>query len=181
MPRPVLIHPGLFDSGPRHWQSHWEARFPHVTRVRQDDWETPRATDWIARLDEHVRRAGDDVVLVGHSLACSLIVRWAEQHRRPVRGALLVAPSDTEAPSYPSGTTGFTPMPTYRLPFPSIAVASDDDEYVTAPRARQFAEAWGSELALMPGLGHINSDSDLGMWPEGLALLARLSDDRYDD
>lgn len=48
----VLILPGLFDSGESHWQSHWGRQFPDMRRVEQQDWETPIAHDWVARLNE---------------------------------------------------------------------------------------------------------------------------------
>jgi predicted alpha/beta hydrolase family esterase len=94
-----------------------------------------------------------------------------------VRGALLVAPSDVEAPNYPPGTEGFTPMPLWRLPFPAIVVVSEDDEYVTPARGRQFASAWGGEVVSIGRAGHINSASRLGAWPEGWALVQRLEED----
>lgn len=31
--------------------------------------------------------------------------------------------------------------------------------------AQQFAEAWGSAITFLDGLGHIGSDADLGIWP----------------
>lgn len=174
MSSPVLILPGLYNSGPEHWQSHWERAHPEFRRVEQDDWETPRFADWTARLEDAVREAGPDTVLVAHSLACTLVARWAETTKQRVRGALLVAPSDTEAPSYPEGTEGFKPMPRKRLPFPSIVVASSDDPYVTPERAEEFARAWGSELVNIGPAGHVNSASSLGDWPVGFALLQRL-------
>ena len=91
-----------------------------------------------------------------------------------MRGALVVAPSDTEAPSYPKGPTGWTPMPTNRLSFPSTVVASTNDEYVTIERARVFAKAWGSTFVNIGEAGHINSASALGDWPRGRELLAEL-------
>ena len=91
-----------------------------------------------------------------------------------MHGALLVAPSDVDAPSYPAGPTGFGPMPLDPVPFPTIVVASDDDPYVALDRARLFAGRWGSELVEAPGTGHLNSDSGLGDWPGGLALVDRL-------
>ena len=145
---PVLLLPGLWDSGPTHWQSLWEARFATFVRVRQRDWVTPRAGDWIEVLELAVERAGPE--------------------------ALLVAPSDVEAPSYPPGPQGFAPMPTARLPVRSIVVASEDDPYVALDRARAFAAAWGSDLVNAGRLGHLNSASGLGMWPRGMALLQRL-------
>lgn len=172
---PVLMLPGLWNSGPEHWQSHWERLAPDVfRRVVQADWERPEASDWIRVLEEAVSQAGAGVVLAAHSLACALVAGWAKGTRASVRGALLVAPSDTESPSYPQGPTGFSPMPMKRLPFPSVVVSSDDDPYVSVLRARAFAAAWGSRLVEVKGLGHLNSDSRLGEWPLGLSLLREL-------
>jgi predicted alpha/beta hydrolase family esterase len=170
----VLLLPGLYDSGPEHWQSHWERALPGLRRVRQRDWETPDRQEWVETLDRAVAEAGPDVVLAGHSTSCALVAFWARRPGRRVRGALLVGPSDTEAPSYPSGPTGWAPMPLDRLPFPSIVVASENDEYVTLERAAQFASAWGGRLVNIGALGHINSASGLGDWPRGRALLDEL-------
>jgi predicted alpha/beta hydrolase family esterase len=170
----IVILPGLYDSGPEHWQSHWERTMPGIVRVTQRDWETPAREDWVATLERTVAEHGPDAVLVGHSTACALIAFWAAQTSRTVRGALVVAPSDTEAPSYPKGPTGWTPMPTNRLSFPSTVVASTNDEYVTIERARVFAKAWGSTFVNIGEAGHINSASALGDWPRGRELLAEL-------
>ena len=170
----VLILPGLYNSGPMHWQSRWEALHPEMQRVNQTDWETPSFDDWAAVLEAAVAGQKIAPVLVGHSSACALVAKWSRNTRQPVRGALLVGPSDTEAPSYPTGPTGFAPMPLDPIPFPTIVVTSDNDPYVTLVRARYFAEMWRGELVVVPGAGHINSDSNLGDWPQGLALVDRL-------
>jgi len=172
----VLILPGLYDSGPDHWQSHWERTLPDVARVTQRDWETPDRDEWVATLERAVAEHGPNVVLVGHSTGCALIAFWAASTSRSVRGALIVAPSDTEAASYPKGPTGWTPMPMARLPFPSIVVASTDDEYATIERARRFADAWSSIFVNIGPAGHINSASGLGEWPLGRELLEELAD-----
>ena len=171
---PVLILPGLYNSGPDHWQSRWESTNPEFRRVMQDDWERPRCADWITRLDAAIL-ATPDAVLVAHSSSCALVAHWAgTAGSGRVRAALLVAPSDPEAASYPAGPTGFAPMPLAQLPFPSIVVASTDDQYVTAERARTFAGAWGSRFVSVGAAGHINSASGLGDWPAGFALLQEL-------
>ena len=172
----ILLVPGLWNSGPEHWQSYWERERTDCRRVLQRDWETPRCSDWVAALDTAVAGSNLPVVLAAHSLGCALVAHWAggSRHLAKVRGALLVAPSDVEAPSYPAGTTGFAPMPLEKLPFPSILVTSTNDVYVTPDRARQFARAWGSRLVDVGPKGHINSASSLGMWPEGFALVEEL-------
>jgi predicted alpha/beta hydrolase family esterase len=55
---PVLILPGLEDSGPRHWQTLWQALRPGLLRVEQQDWLRPRCADWVAALDAAVAAAG---------------------------------------------------------------------------------------------------------------------------
>ncbi|HEU4566158.1 MAG TPA: alpha/beta hydrolase [Gemmatimonadaceae bacterium] len=175
---PVLILPGLGDSGPEHWQSHWERRDPDCERVVQAEWDAPRIADWVARLDEAVARRDAPVVLAAHSSACALVAHWAADaspaRLARVRGALLVAPTDPEGPHYPAGPVGFAPMPLRPLPFASVVVASDDDCYVAPERAREYAAAWGSRLVMLAGAGHINAASGHGPWPEGYALLSEL-------
>jgi predicted alpha/beta hydrolase family esterase len=175
MPNPiVLIHPGLNNSGPQHWQTRWEQEHG-FTRIQQQEWDTPVCEDWITTLDHTITQYRfEQVIIVAHSLACCTVAHWAHRFNRVIKGALLVGPSDVEAPSYPPGTTGFQPMPLNKLPFPTVTVASTDDEYVTIERAQQFADAWGSRLVNIGNHGHINSLSNLGSWPEGFALLQQL-------
>ena len=178
MPVVTLILPGLFNSGPEHWQSHWEQLVRGCRRVEQADWATPKCADWVTTLDSAVARVTGAVVLVAHSSACALVAHWAASgsaaHVARVGGALLVAPSDPEGADYPKGPTGFAPVPQEQLPFPSIVVASTDDIFVSLERARTYAKGWGSRFVSLEAAGHINSASGLGAWPAGHALLAEL-------
>lgn len=172
----ILIHPGLGNSGPQHWQSLWEKDY-NFTRIEQRDWDTPHCPDWIDTINEYVQKHdAKNVILIGHSLACSTIAYWAKKYKTVIKGALLVGPSDTEADTYPPGTTGFKPVPLIKLSFPSIVVASSNDYYVTLDRAKQFAHAWGSELVNIGDAGHINVVSGFGEWDEGLEILKRLDE-----
>jgi predicted alpha/beta hydrolase family esterase len=171
-----VVVPGLGNSGPQHWQSHWQARRPTSRRVEQADWDRPVLSDWMASLDASVRGAGGRVALAAHSLACALVAHWAAGHdARQVVAALLVSPSDVDSPAHtPDEVRCFAPMPLARLPFPALVVASDDDPYVDPARARAFAAAWGAGFASVGRAGHINAASGFGAWPEGEVLLARL-------
>jgi uncharacterized protein len=171
----VLIIPGLYNSGPGHWQTEWQAARPEFQRVEQRDWDTPNLEDWLHSLDHAVRRNHDNVVLVGHSLGCILIAHWAARHNRKIAGALLVAPSDTEAPTFPAGTTGFAPVPLIRLPFPSIVIASTNDHYITPDRIRSLADSWDSRLISIGPHGHISVPDGFGPWPEGLTYVDQLT------
>lgn len=168
----VLVLPGYGDSGPEHWQSLWEAADPRFRRVAQRDWLEPKLDDWLAALDREVSACPTPPVLVAHSLGCVLVAHWVKRTGRTVAGALLVAPADADSLADVLEVVGsFRPVPLIRLPFRSIVVASDDDAYAPRERAEAFARAWGSRFVGLSGVGHINSDSGLGEWPEGRALL----------
>ena len=171
----VITLPGLWNSGPQHWQSLWERTHPTWTRILHRDWNNPACHEWVDELDAAIALAEGPPLLVAHSLSCALVAQWAastsELH---IAGALLVAPSDVDAPGYPKDAVDFAPMPMQRLPFPSIVVASGNDEYVSIERARAFAAAWGSRLVEIGEAGHINGASGFGAWPEGETLLAEL-------
>ena len=170
----ILILPGLGDSGEGHWQTIWEKQFG-FKRVVQKNWDTPTCADWIETIDKEITRSDEaKVILVGHSLACVTTVFWSLRYKRNIKGALLVAPSDIEAESYPPGTKGFSPMPLKKLPFRSIVVASSNDYYVSLERAHFFANAWGSELVNIGEAGHINVSAGFGAWEKGLDHLKRL-------
>ena len=86
-----------------------------------------------------------------------------------------MAPPNPEGESFPKEAVGFSPVPMKRLGFPSIVVASSNDPYATIEFAKSCAAAWGSRFVKPGALGHINAESGLGEWPEGLSLLQSLS------
>lgn len=172
---PILIIPGLYNSGPDHWQSHWERDLPTAERVDQTDWERPTLGDWTASLAEAVRRR-PGAILVAHSLGCALVCHLAQvTGGRGVRAALLVAPADVNREG-PAGRLliGFSPIPRLRLPFPSLVAASRDDPYVAIDRAEAFARSWGSRFVDLGRAGHVNVESGHGPWPRGRAWLSEL-------
>lgn len=170
----IFILPGLNNSGEQHWQSIWEREYG-FTRIEQSDWDTPVKDIWIKTIDDTLQNHDPEkVILVAHSLACSTVAFWAAKYNRKIKGALLVGPSDTEADTYPPGTSGFKPMPVNKLPFPSIVVASADDYYVSIERAKYFADCWGSKFVNIGNAGHINVASGFGKWNEGLKYLKEL-------
>jgi uncharacterized protein len=170
----VLTIPGLYDSGPGHWQTYWEHELPDCLRVGQKEWTSPRREDWVANIEAAFNFGKPPYYLVGHSLGCIAIAYWAQTSRRRVEGALMVAPADTERKDFPAGPRGFRPLPTRALPFPTILVASEDDPWLTLDRAQQLAKNWRSRFVNIGRAGHINGAANLGSWEQGKQLLAEL-------
>jgi predicted alpha/beta hydrolase family esterase len=173
-----LIIPGLFDSGPDHWQSHWVATRPRAVRVELGRWHAPSRDLWVAHLDRAIGRQRGPVVLVAHSLGCLAVAWWARDASAArlckVQAALLVAPPDVDRVDAHALLQPFAPAPSVALPFRSLLVASRDDRYADFASLARLADIWAADLADVGLLGHINAESDLGDWPQGQSLLDRL-------
>jgi predicted alpha/beta hydrolase family esterase len=171
----VLIAPGLHNSGPDHWQSRWQGLFPAFERVQQDDWEVPDLPRWSARVDELRQRGSDSrpLLIVGHSFGALATVHSVARNADGVAGVLLVAPAD------PDKFNVAALLPQQALAVPSIMVGSTNDPWMAAPRAAQWAQRWDSRFINGGPLGHINAESGLGDWPEGLETLYFLAEQAH--
>lgn len=171
----TLIVPGLYGSGPGHWQHRWLTEVEDAILVEQRDWAVPDRDEWLATLAAAVE-AHPGAILVGHSLGAVLIAHLAaERPDLPVGGALLVAPADVQSSrAVRAGTGSFAPLPTRVFGFPSIVVASRNDPWMTFDKARILANLWESSFVDIGDAGHVNAESGLGGWDRGRLLLSRV-------
>lgn len=172
---PVLLLPGWKNSGPTHWQSLWEREFGYC-RVQEHDWEKPLRGDWIIQLEEAVLARNSPVFLVAHSLGCHQVAAWsAHTHNaHHIRGAMLVAPPDVERDEFRPLLGSWSPIVRTAIPFTCMVVASQNDPYCSLQRAKDFANDWGAEFKNAGSLGHINADSNLGLWMQSHEWLQNL-------
>lgn len=164
----VLVAPGLHGSGAAHWQSRWEALFPAFERIEQADWDDPDLHAWSRQVD--VARARGDhrpVLIAAHSFGCLASVTSVARNPAGVAGLLLVAPAD------PAKFGLACAVPQRALPVRSTLLASSDDPWMASDRALHWARRWGSDFVDLGPLGHVNADSGLGDWPEGLHYLRK--------
>lgn len=172
---PLIVLPGIGDSGPDHWQSLWQAGDPTIRRFAPRSFDRPVLADWIGALERALADAPAPAVVVAHSLSCLLVAHWAAI--RPLglarlRGAVLVAVPDPDGPVFPAEAAAFRPVPDAPLPCPALVIASTDDPYCALERARERAAAWGAGFVVAGACGHINASSGVGAWPAGRALVA---------
>lgn len=173
----LLILPGIYNSGEGHWQTLWEGILPNAERVQQRDWNHPECAEWVVTLEQSIQEQSAPVILIAHSLGCLTVAHWAAQTQQRIQGALLVAVPDPAGTNFPSEAKNFAPVPLQKLPFKSLIVASSNDPYGSVQHAQTCAQAWGSELVNIGDYGHINAASGLGVWADGLSLLAKLDID----
>jgi predicted alpha/beta hydrolase family esterase len=165
----ILIVPGWTGSGPEHWQSRWERNLATARRVRQADWETPNIGDWVERIIEEVSASTRPPVIVAHSCGVTATVSAAPRIASRLAGAFLVAPADLAGTDlWPATNGGFVPMPMAPLPFRAKLIGSSTDPFCSVERAQALGAAWGADVSIIAGAGHIDAASGHGPWPEGL-------------
>lgn len=170
-----VIIPGLDGSGVHHWQSRWESEWlAPAVRIQPSSWSAPDLTDWSAAITRAVESSADDIVFITHSLGCHAIAHWLTHSPPPprIRGAFLVAPPDPQAPTFPADLLPtFTSLPTRPLPVPALLITSTNDPYCTPTAAIRLAQSWSTPHIPLPNQGHLNTASNLDMWPTGRDLL----------
>lgn len=172
MKKIFLTIPGIHGSDDNHWQSLWEKRYRNFKRVNQFNWDHPDASEWVKTLDEKISRYPHHAIyLIAHSMGCHTVARWAAQSDRHIAGALLVAPPNVEKLETDGRVTGYANRTAIKLPFNSILIASSNDVYASTETAKAYANEWGSYYLNIGEAGHINSNSGIGQWEDGLRFL----------
>ncbi|HEX2796919.1 MAG TPA: alpha/beta hydrolase [Immundisolibacter sp.] len=169
LPRPgsALIIPGKDGSGPDHWQTLFEARWPGSRRVQQQDWQRPDLEPWATRVVETAAQCKRPLVAVAHSFGCLAAVR-AIDRGAAIDAALLVAPADPDRFGIARCAIE------RRLRLPALLVGSDNDPWLSATRAAELAKHWGAAFINLGPAGHINVAAGFGHWPLAERLAARL-------
>ena len=162
---PVLVVPGLHDSGLDHWQTRWQHRHRHFRRVVQPDWATPDLNRWAARVATAIDGCAAPPLVVAHSFGALATVRATFLFERRIAGAMLVAPAD------PDLFGVLVRLPATPLPYPTLLVASSDDPWLKFTKAGALATRWGSRFVAIGPAGHVNVASGHGACPEGHRLL----------
>ncbi|CAI8716072.1 MULTISPECIES: RBBP9/YdeN family alpha/beta hydrolase [Burkholderia] len=178
----ILIVPGLRDHVEDHWQTHLQRRLPNARAVAPLEADKLSRAARVAALDAALAAIDGPVMLVAHSAGVMIVAHWALQATRTIDGALLAAPADLDTPmpeGYPTPDAldahGWTPVPTQRLPFPSIVAASRNDPLARFERAEAFAAGWGSKLVDLGEVGHLNPASGYGEWRDAERLIGEVA------
>jgi len=164
----ILIVPGLHGSGPAHWQSWFEQKLQNTIRVEQNDWTEAYLPRWAGAVRHELAKTNGHVWIIAHSFGCLAAAHAAADYRDKVAGIMFVAPADPDK----FGVSSV--LPSERLDFPSVVVASSTDPWMRLTRAAYWADIWGSRLINIGNAGHINIDSGFGPWQEGLDIFEQL-------
>jgi predicted alpha/beta hydrolase family esterase len=171
----ILIVPGFTGSGPLHWQTRWQKGLKTASRVELPGQDAPKLGEWVDVLERAVAGACRPVVLVAHCLGVLTVVHSLSQGRmKTPAGVFLVAPPDgASIRNEPDIDDAFADTPLMPLPCPATLVASRNDPSAGYEYSAMLAENWASQLVDAGEVGHINTASGHGPWPEGTLQFAR--------
>ncbi len=167
----TVFVPGYGNSTEGHWQELLYKETTNAHWVEQDDWDNPTCSKWVETLNTLIQSLDGPIFLIAHSLGGCTVVEWSAKFSANIIGAVLVTFPDVERDNIPDAIIGYQTPPLFKLPFPSLALASLDDPYSSLERTKYFTEKWGCDLITIGKKGHVNIDSGFGDWPQGKRLI----------
>ncbi len=180
---PTVILHGWQGSGPDHWQT-WlageltaadrEVRYPTLP-----DQDEPQLQAWLLALRETLTGLPEDGFdVICHSAASVLWLHHAsapDGSPRPARVALVAPPTPTL--TEPALATFFPPPlnidEVRRAADGTALVGGDDDPFCPEGIAAAYGRPLKMSTTLIPGGGHLNTDSGYGPWPAVLDWCGR--------
>ncbi len=123
--------------------------------------------NWMKEMEKN--DAGEDAILVGHSLGAAFLLSWLEQHK--ARAAFLIAgfhtllgvPLDNLNKSFVDKEFDWEAIKR-NCPL-RFAICSDDDPYIPQNISRDLAKKMGSELSIIKAGKHLNLESGYNTFP----------------
>jgi uncharacterized protein len=180
----LVIVPGLRDHVEQHWQTLLETKLSKVRKVVSVPPLRDNGLNCATRVEaiqKTVQSVEGPIIFVAHSAGVIMLVHWSQKYQHEVQGALLAVPPDfgVQLPEgYPTLQTlhanGWLPVPTQRLPFSSIVVASTNDPLATFTSVEAMANRWGSILKNVGAVGHLNPAAGFGEWHHAEDLIHQL-------
>jgi len=137
---------------------------------------------WLDAFDQQCPPIDQQTILIGHSLGAVLCMRILEKLPHPVKATALISP--------PLGEIGIPEIDTLNSsfldhPFNWSAIRAnagelsyfmgDDDQYVPQEQLLTIARELEVQPMVIPGAGHLNSETGYTRFPELLAELRRIT------
>jgi predicted alpha/beta hydrolase family esterase len=189
--RVFMIHG--WGGAPEHGWFPWlkqelEQRGFEVITPQMPEANAPRIYNWIPKISEIVGTADENTYFVGHSMGCQAIVRYLETLSDQVRvgGIVFVAGflstltglEDEEEGEDISKHWLETPLDLVKVKShlsKSVAIFSDNDEYVPLDNQNAFRNELGSKIIVEHAMGHFSGDDGITELPIALNAVLELA------
>ncbi|MBI2062231.1 MAG: serine hydrolase family protein [Candidatus Yanofskybacteria bacterium] len=165
-----------------------EAKGFEVFVPQLPDAENPKIEKWVPAVANVIGSVNEDTYFVGHSIGCQTIARFLENQSEDVQagGAIFVAGffkrltnmEDEEvketADSWFNSPIDFSKVKKRLIK--SVAIFSDDDEYVPLDNVDYFRDKLGSKIIIEHNKGHFNTKAGVTELPVVLEELLKMSE-----
>lgn len=175
----IVVAHGYLADPTRHWFPWLVDRYGSdtVSMIGLPEPERPDLETWVHAASAAIGEAGEETVLVGHSLGCVTLLHALNRRAEPWRlgGLVLVAGFVDPLPNLPS-LDPFTeePLDLHRIR-DRIAVRhvlrSDDDDVVDPPLTERLAALLDAPVTVVPGAGHFVDRQGVRELPALLPIL----------
>jgi len=170
MSKRILILHGWGGSDYPHWQS-WLAgevakEYGCVNFLKFSNFDAPQLDVWMDELKTALKDFRPQIVLC-HSLANSLWFHLCNcgEIAPKIEKLFLIAPPSNSC-DIPQLSEFFPlELPNNLFAEEIMLVASDNDPYITLQEIQKMQQELKCSMKILPGGGHINSDSNYGEWP----------------
>jgi predicted alpha/beta hydrolase family esterase len=127
----------------------------------------PRLSEWLEQLELNLPEVTDEVLLIGHSVGGSTILRYLEKTTQPVKAVFLVA-----TPVKPIPMAHLHVLDNFLVPdfkFEKIrsnaghvvAIYAQDDDRVNITNGRTIRDTLGADYTELSTGGHLNQRSGI--------------------
>lgn len=128
--------------------------------------ENQSLEQWFSTFELYEKFIDSQTIFVGHSLGAAFILSYLEQMEEPIRACFFVAGfcSSLGNPQFDSVNKTFTEKvflweDIRKFGGKFFVFHSDNDPYVPLEKGKELATHLGTELTLVKGAGHFNTES----------------------
>jgi predicted alpha/beta hydrolase family esterase len=182
MKRAIIIH-GWDQKPDQEWlpwlgkqlqEKGWKVDLPEMPNTKN-----PNLTEWTETLKK--LKPDKDTLLIGHSLANALIMKYLEEVANPVRGTVMVAAWDwllEDVKEYHQTffENGFDYEKIKARKLPLTMVQSTNDPYIDFERSKKLAEKIGAELVTVQNAGHFMARNGYSEFPKLLEIIENITE-----
>jgi len=174
-----VIVPGIGGSEESHWQSWLQRQLMSCSRVEQQHWQQPVLQQWITQFVQSIVPIQTDLQIIAHSFGCLTTVAALAQHpqlNQKVKHLILVAPANPRrfaendfADDQQLNLDDYFQQ--LDLAVPTTLLMSENDPWLNPQDGKRLAQAWQLEPINLGQVGHVNTASGFGPFPEILPYL----------
>ncbi len=157
-----------------------EARKYVVQILTMPNTNHPTIQEWIAYLQQQVKKPDQDTYFVGHSIGCQTIMRYLEQITEKIGGAVFVGgffhltgltTDEEQAIAKPWIETPIDLDKVKQTTKHFVAILSDNDPFVPLTNQDIFKKKLGATIIIEKNKGHLNDESNTKQLPSALHAL----------